>query len=124
MLDGSVYVHTNHWTHSLHHDELSFSNLQYLTDTKKTALAEPVPVRAVAMAILSLASHNFSSHIHGQIVNVDGGKVITLPIQTRSVTKTDLIRESPAREGNVVRKRSSRTSAVICFHPVILRRSV
>jgi hypothetical protein len=26
------------------------------------------------MAILSLASHNFSSHIHGQIINVDGGK--------------------------------------------------
>lgn len=26
------------------------------------------------MAILSIASHNFSSHIHGQIINVDGGK--------------------------------------------------
>jgi hypothetical protein len=26
------------------------------------------------MAILSLASHNFSSHVHGQIINVDGGK--------------------------------------------------
>jgi hypothetical protein len=26
------------------------------------------------MAIISLASHNFSSHVHGQIINVDGGK--------------------------------------------------
>jgi hypothetical protein len=26
------------------------------------------------MAILSLASHKFSSHVHGQVINVDGGK--------------------------------------------------
>lgn len=26
------------------------------------------------MTILSLASHNFSSHVHGQVINVDGGK--------------------------------------------------
>jgi hypothetical protein len=48
----------------------------FFTNNKhtQTALCEPVPVRAVAMAMLSLASHNFSSHIHGQIINVDGGK--------------------------------------------------
>jgi hypothetical protein len=26
------------------------------------------------MSILSIASHNFSSHVHGQIIAVDGGK--------------------------------------------------
>lgn len=31
-------------------------------------------MKAVAMAIVSLASHNFSSHIHGQVINVDSGK--------------------------------------------------
>ncbi|KAF1847945.1 NAD(P)-binding protein [Cucurbitaria berberidis CBS 394.84] len=46
----------------------------YLEAQATTALAEPIPIRAVAMTILSLASHNFSSHVHGQIVNVDGGK--------------------------------------------------
>ncbi|KAH7413793.1 NAD-P-binding protein [Phaeosphaeria sp. MPI-PUGE-AT-0046c] len=46
----------------------------YLEAQATTALCEPIPVRAVAMAIISLASHNFSSHIHGQVINVDGGK--------------------------------------------------
>jgi hypothetical protein len=40
----------------------------------QTALCEPIPVKAVAMTIVSLASHNFSSHVHGQVINVDGGK--------------------------------------------------
>jgi hypothetical protein len=26
------------------------------------------------MSILSVASHEFSSHVHGQVINVDGGK--------------------------------------------------
>jgi hypothetical protein len=26
------------------------------------------------MSTLSVASHNFSSHVHGQVINVDGGK--------------------------------------------------
>ncbi|KAL6706188.1 hypothetical protein ACN47E_005923 [Coniothyrium glycines] len=46
----------------------------YLEAQATTALGEPIPPRAVAMAILALASHNFSSHVHGQIINVDGGK--------------------------------------------------
>lgn len=45
-----------------------------LTDQCQTALGEPVPPKAVAMAVLALASHNFSSHIHGQVINVDSGK--------------------------------------------------
>jgi NAD(P)-dependent dehydrogenase (short-subunit alcohol dehydrogenase family) len=40
----------------------------------QTALCEPVPQAAVAKVILFLASENFSSHVHGQTINVDGGK--------------------------------------------------
>jgi NAD(P)-dependent dehydrogenase (short-subunit alcohol dehydrogenase family) len=43
-------------------------------DNYQTALGEPIPVKAVAMSILATASHNFSSHVHGQVINVDGGK--------------------------------------------------
>ncbi|KAK7709671.1 hypothetical protein SLS57_008576 [Botryosphaeria dothidea] len=39
-----------------------------------TGLAQPVPMEAVANSILFLASDNFSSHIHGQVLNVDSGK--------------------------------------------------
>ncbi|KAF3045876.1 hypothetical protein E8E12_003242 [Didymella heteroderae] len=46
----------------------------YLEAQATTALGEPIPMKAVAMSILSIASHNFSSHIHGQIIAVDGGK--------------------------------------------------
>ncbi|KAF2125452.1 NAD(P)-binding protein [Dothidotthia symphoricarpi CBS 119687] len=46
----------------------------YFEAQATTALCEPVPVKAVAMSILAVASHNFSSHVHGQILNVDGGK--------------------------------------------------
>ncbi|KAH6639027.1 NAD-P-binding protein [Boeremia exigua] len=46
----------------------------YLEAQATTALGEPVPVKAVAMTILSVASHNFSSHVHGQVIAVDGGK--------------------------------------------------
>ncbi|KAJ4311123.1 hypothetical protein N0V94_008110 [Neodidymelliopsis sp. IMI 364377] len=46
----------------------------YLEAQATTALGGPIPVKAVAMTILSVASHNFSSHVHGQIIAVDGGK--------------------------------------------------
>ncbi|KAF9641369.1 hypothetical protein BFW01_g729 [Lasiodiplodia theobromae] len=39
-----------------------------------TGLGKPVPVEAVARSILFLASDNFSSHVHGQVLNVDSGK--------------------------------------------------
>ncbi|KAL1645797.1 hypothetical protein SLS58_003681 [Diplodia intermedia] len=39
-----------------------------------TGLGKPVPVDAVARSILFLASDNFSSHVHGQVLNVDSGK--------------------------------------------------
>jgi NAD(P)-dependent dehydrogenase (short-subunit alcohol dehydrogenase family) len=45
-----------------------------LTRAWQTALGEPIPRAAVAKAILFLASENFSSHVHGQTINVDGGK--------------------------------------------------
>jgi hypothetical protein len=48
--------------------------LVLLIDAWQTALGEPIPVDAVAMTILSVASRRFSSHVHGQVVNVDGGK--------------------------------------------------
>lgn len=38
------------------------------------ALAKPIPRSAVAKTILMLASENFSGHVHGQVINVDGGK--------------------------------------------------
>lgn len=41
---------------------------------RQTALGEPIPRNAVAKTILFLASQNFSSHVHGQVINVDGGK--------------------------------------------------
>ncbi|KAJ4993435.1 short-chain dehydrogenase reductase sdr [Stagonosporopsis vannaccii] len=48
---------------------------QYYIDAQATtALGEPIPIEAVAMTILSIASHTFSSHVHGQIIAVDGGK--------------------------------------------------
>ncbi|KAF2826880.1 NAD-P-binding protein [Ophiobolus disseminans] len=63
-------VETDRW-----HEECKQNTEQlYLEAQATTALCEPVPVKAVAMAILSLASHNFSSHVHGQVINVDGGK--------------------------------------------------
>ncbi|KAH7396356.1 NAD-P-binding protein [Pyrenochaeta sp. MPI-SDFR-AT-0127] len=63
-------VQTARW-----HEECKKDANQYYHEAQATtALGEPVPIKAVAMAILSLASHNFSSHIHGQIVNIDGGK--------------------------------------------------
>jgi len=39
-----------------------------------TALRKPVPTSAVAKSIVFLASENWSSHIHGQVLNVDSGK--------------------------------------------------
>ncbi|KAH8731935.1 NAD-P-binding protein [Phaeosphaeriaceae sp. PMI808] len=63
-------VETNRW-----HEECKQNPSQlYLEAQATTALCEPIPVKAVAMAIIALASHNFSSHIHGQVINVDGGK--------------------------------------------------
>ncbi|KAF2685362.1 NAD-P-binding protein [Lentithecium fluviatile CBS 122367] len=46
----------------------------YLEAQATTALCNPIPRDAVAKSILFLASHNFSSHVHGQTINVDGGK--------------------------------------------------
>ncbi|OMP85240.1 Bacilysin biosynthesis oxidoreductase BacC [Diplodia seriata] len=43
-------------------------------DFPQTGLGKPVPVDAVARSILFLASDNFSSHVHGQVLNVDSGK--------------------------------------------------
>ncbi|CAO2647273.1 Nn.00g081950.m01.CDS01 [Neocucurbitaria sp. VM-36] len=63
-------VQTDRW-----YEECTRNSDQYYLEAQATtALAEPVPIRAVAMSILSLASHNFSSHVHGQIINVDSGK--------------------------------------------------
>ncbi|KAF2851921.1 NAD(P)-binding protein [Plenodomus tracheiphilus IPT5] len=63
-------VETERW-----HEECRINPEQYYREAQATtALGEPIPIRAVAMAILSLASHNFSSHVHGQVINVDGGK--------------------------------------------------
>ncbi|KAF2022989.1 NAD-P-binding protein [Setomelanomma holmii] len=63
-------VETDRW-----HEECRQNPDQlYLEAQATTALCQPIPVKAVAMAILSLASHNYSSHIHGQVINVDGGK--------------------------------------------------
>ncbi|KAF2090869.1 NAD-P-binding protein [Saccharata proteae CBS 121410] len=39
-----------------------------------TALGKPVPVTAVARTILYLASESWSGSVHGQVINVDGGK--------------------------------------------------
>ncbi|KAL8798108.1 MAG: hypothetical protein Q9200_007823 [Gallowayella weberi] len=48
---------------------------QYWLDAQATtALAQPVPPMAVARSILFLASDLWSSHITGQILNVDCGK--------------------------------------------------
>ncbi|EAT81718.1 hypothetical protein HBI56_156150 [Parastagonospora nodorum] len=63
-------VETDRW-----YDECKLNpDQRYLEAQATTALYEPIPVKAVAMTIMSLASHNFSSHVHGQVVNVDGGK--------------------------------------------------
>ncbi|KAF9691390.1 hypothetical protein EKO04_010619 [Ascochyta lentis] len=63
-------VRTDRWEQECTHNPDQY----YLDAQATTALGGPVPVRAVAMTILSIASHNFSSHIHGQIIAVDGGK--------------------------------------------------
>ncbi|PSN74414.1 NAD-P-binding protein [Corynespora cassiicola Philippines] len=46
----------------------------YLEAQATTALCQPIPREAVAKTIVMLASENFSSHVHGQVINVDGGK--------------------------------------------------
>jgi len=40
-----------------------------------TALKRPVEMEQVAKSILFLASEKWSSNVHGQIVNVDSGKL-------------------------------------------------
>lgn len=47
----------------------------YADAVATTALARPVEVGDVARAILFLASERFSRSVHGQVVNVDSGKV-------------------------------------------------
>ncbi|KAF3009502.1 hypothetical protein E8E13_003747 [Curvularia kusanoi] len=63
-------VKTDRWEEECMRDPNQF----YAEAQATTALAEPIPVKAVVMTILSIASHNFSSHVHGQIIAVDGGK--------------------------------------------------
>ena len=46
----------------------------HLLTLYSVGLGVPVPVDAIAKAIIMLASDNLSSHIHGQCLNVDGGK--------------------------------------------------
>ncbi|KAF2191961.1 NAD-P-binding protein [Zopfia rhizophila CBS 207.26] len=63
-------VDTARWT-----QECKDNPEQYWLEAQATtALGKPVPREAVAKTILFLASENFSSHIHGQVINVDGGK--------------------------------------------------
>lgn len=48
---------------------------QFYTDAQATVpLCRPVPPEQVAKTILFLASENFSSEIHGQIISVTSGK--------------------------------------------------
>ncbi|KAF2703391.1 NAD(P)-binding protein [Pleomassaria siparia CBS 279.74] len=63
-------VLTARWTEEIKQDPEQYYNEAQAT----TALGEPIPMEAVAKAILFLASQNFSSHVHGQVINVDGGK--------------------------------------------------
>ncbi|KAF2269451.1 NAD-P-binding protein [Lojkania enalia] len=63
-------VETERW-----HQECKENPEQYYLEAQATtALGKPIPCEAVAKAILFLASNNFSSHIHGHVINVDGGK--------------------------------------------------
>lgn len=48
--------------------------LQELT-LGSTAQRRPVPTSAVAKSIVFLASEAWSSHVHGQLINVDSGKM-------------------------------------------------
>jgi NAD(P)-dependent dehydrogenase (short-subunit alcohol dehydrogenase family) len=52
----------------------SASDKVLISGCGQTALGKPIPISAVAKTILMLASENFSSHVHGQVINVDGGK--------------------------------------------------
>ncbi|KAF1996447.1 NAD-P-binding protein [Amniculicola lignicola CBS 123094] len=63
-------VDTERWTQECKENPEQY----YIEAQATTALGEPVPRSAVAKAILFLASENFSSHVHGQVINVDGGK--------------------------------------------------
>jgi NAD(P)-dependent dehydrogenase (short-subunit alcohol dehydrogenase family) len=55
--------------------ECALNPNQYYDDcVATTPLAKPVEMEQVAKTLLFLASDNFSGSIHGQIVNVDGGK--------------------------------------------------
>ncbi|KAF2113855.1 NAD-P-binding protein [Lophiotrema nucula] len=63
-------VDTDRWTQECHDNPEQY----YLEAQATTALGKPIPKEAVAKTILFLASENFSGHVHGQVVNVDGGK--------------------------------------------------
>ncbi|KAF2728170.1 NAD-P-binding protein [Polyplosphaeria fusca] len=63
-------VDTDRWTQECKDNPEQY----YLEAQATTALGQPVPPDSVAKTVLFLASTNFSSHIHGQVINVDGGK--------------------------------------------------
>lgn len=52
----------------------SFTSPILTSNITSTSLAQPVPPMAVARSILFLASEAWSSHITGQVLNVDSGK--------------------------------------------------
>lgn len=57
-------------------EECALNPDQYYEDcVATTALGKPVEMEQVARAVLFLASDAFSGNVHGQIVNVDCGKV-------------------------------------------------
>lgn len=55
-----------------------------------TALAQPVPVEAVARTVLFLASRRWSGNIHGKCVDVDSGKMGAVMWRPEEVLQRDV----------------------------------